>query len=473
MPPAYERELYFKYGTLEVGGNTEYHPHEWHHVRKAFDSGEFEVKFAVARSGMTEAEFAARCTAIESAARKPFQDLVVKQGTATLLSLKHSTNTALNTQPEIEKPGGELDTGRSRLYVFRLSYDLPADNAPTVGLRESGVAVKYLPSRRRHVTITGVWTANSGSDAMTAYDAGIAAYSTAALTALTGTYDKIEEDADHDYENKIVNFRQLYKERVADEGSSGTLNATNIKDQVLTMRRREEGPGDYVAEVEQVNRLVMLDVRYDCWIDKTLSTDLRGEWENIRGWVVEQVNALLAGGAVAITLEDFDENVDDNKFTVNLVCLGLSGGGMITNAVSIATQIDFGRVRVGIWDSEPISKYEYQGHATVMRSISQRFRVGSFLTEKQAAKHLLPPGTQGRPHLAPLGGTGSWSEESRVIRTSPLKIGVSDFGDPFFITDVEIDATYEYVKLKRSGAHSASSTGTGAGGRQVPRAITR
>ena len=88
---------------------------------------------------------------------------------------------------------------------------MPADNAPTVGIRESSVNIAYSPARKRQVTFTGVGTAISGTDARAQYESIISTYCTGILATFGGTYELGEEPLTQmDYEDKTISFTRVY-----------------------------------------------------------------------------------------------------------------------------------------------------------------------------------------------------------------------------------------------------------------------
>ena len=175
------REMYITYGAVMVGGiSTEYLLDGWtrHNVRDG--KGDSWIEFDCVVTSASSAGFAARCKAIERTFRTPRKDLVIVQNGVELHKAAHSdADGGFNTEPEIRKIGDVGDSGRSRRYTLRVSYETPADTASTSGLRESTVNVEYDAARIRTIRIAGTFTAVPGTTSARArYDAAIAAHVT-------------------------------------------------------------------------------------------------------------------------------------------------------------------------------------------------------------------------------------------------------------------------------------------------------
>jgi len=232
------RDLYIKYGDLELGGTTNQLLHDKFRFNVNADQASLSANFIV--TGVTEGAFASACSQAELLGRERWKDLLVKFGSTEFINLSQSANTGLDAEPSIVKVGGDFDTGRSREYRFTVGFGLPASWGTQSGRRQSSVSVSYTPSRRRSVTITGVYTAFGGLDASANYAASISAYATSVLSALGGTYNKIGENIARNETDKTVQFSQQYQEILFNEGDGILdLDAVTVQTRIRHIEKAE------------------------------------------------------------------------------------------------------------------------------------------------------------------------------------------------------------------------------------------
>jgi len=362
--PAVDRELAITYGSLSIGGSTDRLIDGYVRIEKAFATSSVEFDFVI--SATSEAAFATEISTVESALRTPFKDLLIEQGSSTILDLKPSTDTGLNTQPVIMKSEDIKNTGRSRKYTVRIDCEMPADNAPTSGIRESLVNVAYSPSRRRTVTISGVGTAIAGTDARAKYEAIIGTFCTSILTALGGTYELGEEPVtESDYEDKTIRFSRIYDELIYSQAGSG--DHASIVRQEIQITRSQVGPGDSKGS-SQVERLVNLACTYSAWIDKTVTQDLRGTWSSIKSWVYRQIQTTFASGSIAIIESSPSYDYDNNRITVTIQAVGSTGSLIIEYRETFKFSMISGIVLVPVWSGDMWDKYSYQGPRSIKKT---------------------------------------------------------------------------------------------------------
>lgn len=361
--PAVDRELAITYGAISIGGTTDRLIDGYVRIEKAFATASVEFDFVI--SATTEAAFATEISAVEDAFRIPFKDLLVEQGSSTILDLKPSTDTGLNTQPVIMKSEDIKNTGRSRKYTVRIDCEMPADNAPTTGIRESLVNVAYSPSRRRTVTISGVGTAISGTNARAKYEAIIAAFCTSILTSLGGSYELAEEPiTESDYEDKTIRFSRIHDEIIFTQAGYG--NHASIVRQEINITRSQVGPGDSGGPT--VERLVNLACSYSAWIDNTLDSDLRGIWKSIKNWVYTQIRLTFASGSIAIVESSPSYDFDNNRITVSIQAVGSTGSILIEYRETSKFSMMSGIVLVPVWSGNMWDKYAYQGPRQIKKT---------------------------------------------------------------------------------------------------------
>lgn len=455
--PAVTRELKITYGTLVVGGTTDRLIDSYIQHDKGYVTSSVEFSFVI--TAATAAAFKTEIDLVELALRTPRSDFKVELGVELLLDLTHSTNRGFNANPTILKRESIADTGRSRRYTARIEFGMPADNVGTSGRRDSTVNVAYSPSRRRRVTISGVYTAlPTATAARAAYEAAIAAYATAVLSALTGTYELAEEPtSEADDQNKTLTFTRVYDELIFSQ--AGAADDTAIVRQSLKIARQKVGPGDSPT----ATRLVILQATYECWIDKNITQDLTGKYASpIRGFIVTQAQSVLGGGSVALVDERPEFDFDDNRISVTMTLMGQAASGILEHRVTTEDSDQFGVVLVPAWTGDPLSKYRYDGAATKQRTKTTVTRVfGNVAGAPNVAAAAIGGGGQGPNQNKPAGGQQAAGAEAppanelttasmskRVTRT-PLRMGVDEF--QFDVTDFETVEVFEFYKPVTTG----------------------
>lgn len=354
-----------------------------------FERSSFEMTFVIAKT--TEALFAAEVAAVEAVFRMPRHDLIVTQGTNSILSWRHTTNTGFDSEPQIVKREDVAQTGRSRRYVVRILVGMPANNvgaaAGVDGQRDVQVNVYYSPARKRRITFSGTYTGvpTSGT-ARAKYEAQIAAYCAAALSSLGVSTSELAEEpvTNHNSTNKTISFTRVYDELIYSE--AGSASDAQIVRQSFRVARNRIGPGD----TPTANRLVELTASYDAWLDKDQTQDLRGKYSSIRTWMVQQAQTTLGGGQVALVSDHPDFDYVENKISSTMTLVGVSQGGVIENRVTHEDFDETGVVLVPVWDAgKPYSRYVYNGPAKKTRIVTMTYRVlggaGSGSSEPAAA----------------------------------------------------------------------------------------
>lgn len=449
--PSVAREIQITYGGFPVGGDTDRLIDDFIQHRVGKDVASVEFSFFV--QGDTSEDFASECLAAETAFRTPYQDLVVTFGGSVVLQLRQGSSSGLDAVPEIAKGEDEADSGRRRRYTVRIECGIPADTAGMAGRRESRIEVAWSASRRRTVTFSGVWTAVGSTDARSQYTSSSPAWRTAALSAIGGTYEIVEESVEPSTNDKTAAFRVVYKEILRAQSSAGT-NDTGIVDPVLTIRRLRSSPGD--ALTEGAVRLVELECRFECSVDHDVTGDLAGKWDAIRTWIVEQIQLHLEGGAFAVTSEapEFDEHA--HKIRAVITALGADDGSGRTaeSTIVVRDHHAVGKRLIPAWDGNPFARHIYPGPATITRTITRIERVLTGTIDAPSAAAgvaALAEQFMGPPHGGPNAtGGGRWIQIDADSAVTPLRIG----RDPWTmdVTEVTASITFEWATPVRIAA---------------------
>jgi len=446
------RELSITYGGTTFGGSSGREISNAIINTKKFQEASVEFDFYIYKT--TEAAFSTEITAVEDALRKPFQDLTITQGSTDIYTYKQSTNTGLDAQPEILKmePGA---TGRSRRYRARITVGLPANTTAELqsGLREHTVEVAYDPARIRTVTITGTVTAVGGSNARTQYESIFSALESSVFTALSiaaANRELIEEPvANHTYNTKTLTFRRVWRELIFSQGGA-SLDDAEIVRQILRIARKKEAPGD----TPETNRLVTLTLSYEAWIDKTVSTNLRGKYDGMRQWLITQLKDTLGGGSVALIEEIPEFSYDENRLSVTMVAFGTGPGALIEFRLSTEDDELFGIVLIPVWNGDPFGRYNFQGPGVRRRTITDTRRVlaggGGFVAGGP------------RPQIAQLGISSGFIWISTKKSTTPLRLGLP--GTQFDVNELMTVDVYEFANLVKPTPSGAPVATPGGGG---------
>lgn len=497
MPPP--RELSLTYAGITVGGSSARQITSHSSPIKQgddFEAGYFEFEFVT--TATSEAAFGSELSTLRTAFRTPRQDLVVTQGSTTTLSIKHSNNTGLDTFPEILKDGDPVrDTGRSRTFRVRISYGLPADTTNTNFRRTSAITVNYDASRRRTVTITGTYTANS-TDGTTAsfaqYSSNIATYAATVLagTLITGgTFEKIAEpDITRGETDKVMNFTVEYLEILYKQSLAAFDNA-NIVNPSMVVSREKEAPGDSLAgglsfssagpfvnvgntqagpsggSGGGVKRVTTFNLTYSCSVDSTLTVDLLSLWTGtIRPYLLQTANFVSDAGPVVIISEKFLPDLPGNQVGASMTFLAFpKDGTIIRQSIQAQDDLDTGVVDIGVYSKDPFEYYEFPGSAVRLRTVTEERDVMTTETDpnKIVAGLYAAPGST----VTGLEQSDKWVLKKRTPRAVSLRKGMDASGKVLGTTSssvnvatIVVDSVLQYRnKLKPSTANAGGITG--------------
>lgn len=382
---AVAREIEITYGSFLVNVANKRYIDGYIRLDTSQDEAQLEFDFVIVQA--TEADFVGEVAAVETAFSTPRKDLVITQGSETLLSLSHTANTGFNAEPKIIKAEDIADTGRSRRYTVRITFGLPADaRFVTSGRRDSTVEVFFKPSRRRRVSISGIYTALSGNDAKAQYDAAIVAYVSLVTAFLGGNFAPVPEEERYQYDDqiKVLNFTQVFEEIIFEESLSA-LDDPAITKQSLRIARNKVRPGDCLQRIVPgsgasgtVDRFIEMQVTYEAWIDHTVTTDLTGKYDStIRPFLLQQAFKVGGRGDIgALTQERPEFDLPDNRILCTMVVL-VPGGPILEKTCTTELGDDFGKVLVAVWADDPsgLTYYEYQGPRKFLQTLTETKRV--------------------------------------------------------------------------------------------------
>jgi hypothetical protein len=371
MAPAVARTLRITYGTFKVGGvtgtQTDYLIHG--PVKLGNSYQRFSIEFQVLVQNDTAATFATNCASLEAAYRIPRQLIKVEVEGTTPINLDPSSNTGFLAEPTCTKSGDpRADTGRSRLYNCSIVCQLPADLSGQSGRLDSTITLDLDPSKRRRITVEGVYTALSTNSASAQYEASIGAYCSSILSSFGGggSFDLVNEDEIPDDANKNCRFRRAYQQ-VLYASASGGLTHASIRNSLIVYAQSKPSPGD--SPGRGVVRLRGIQATITCNVDFSVSTSLKSLWDTaIRPYLLSEVQRVFAPSFVIIDDERFAPDFTQN-ILVGTMFLSLGGGATTLSYVKIESyDEDPGNLLQPAWDkASRYAKYLHDGIASLFR----------------------------------------------------------------------------------------------------------
>lgn len=492
-------ELTVTYNSVTFGGSGARQITDYTIEEMDFHTGAFEFEFIT--TAATDAAFATELNTVRETFRTPRQDLVVTQNASTILSRKQSNNTGLDTFPTIIKDGDPADTGRSRHFRVRVEYELPADVTSTSFRRGATVSVAYSLERRRTVTITGIYTANS-TDGTTTADAQYFAQIAAAETTLLNTVDSSvtwervgQPQVEYFETQKTCQFTRVYKE-VNIPQALGTTDDADIIDPHLDIAVQQIAPGDSIdapltfggggsgstvsgigpgsgghptvvagppmqggsgSGALPVRRPVQITVRYDAGINfSTVSNQaLQTKWTTtIRPWIIDRTKAFKVAGTLAVISETPAYEIYENHIAAEMSFIAYFDVQIIEQRVTYSESLSDGYSLHATTSKDPFSFYEYPGPS---------MRIATVVEER---KEILPGLMSSYGYYVRLagesGGPGAfanilgqkWRRLSREPEGMAVTQGLSG-GAPVVIGTAKIVSLFQFRNVKPPSTENA------------------
>ncbi len=355
------QELTVTYSGYAVGGSSGRILEAYHTFELGTITTAVEYSFIIPQVA-NAAAMAVAVAAAELAFNTPYAALTVVQSASTLLSLSHSASTGFNSHPRIIKTESLADSGNSRRYVVRIDFGMPATNFGTNYRQSSQVRVTYDPSRRRHLQITAVYTANGGTGSRAQALAAGPTYAGTVVTALTGTWEKTGESVENDDQDKIATWVRTYDELIFSD--AGSTDDTALNGGKLTVDRVKSAPGDFGT----TTRLVVLNLTYSAAVDWSVTTALSAKFDAIRAWIVTQIQTTLGTGTMAVTSETFTPDYPNNGISVKMTVEATSGSNIAEWSFETEDFVSEGGVLVSTWTGNKFDKFLFQGSADYVRT---------------------------------------------------------------------------------------------------------
>jgi len=441
MSAAIRRELSFTYNGLEVGGSSEkFQPTGYMRLGQGPEAASAEWEVLV--SSESESGFKGAVEEFEDAMSVPWKALVIKQGDSKLVDVSPDDATALNPVPFIMKVGDPGDTGRTRIYRCRLEWGSPAAyNEESEGLRNYDVEVLTDPAGIRTVNIVGTYTAVDSTRARAQFDAKIDAFQTSVLTAIgSGTFEQVADQSTHDTNDAALSFRRTLIEVIFDQGGGG-VDDSSIIGQVLQIATRTNTIEATSDDTFSTTPMADIVATYAATIDKDETTDLKSKWDDIEGFIIDEI-ASFFDGSVAVRSSEPRFFPDSNRIEATVVCMGVPVDTYVQARITWDDDHDFGMQLIHAWTGQPFSKFVYQGPGTYIRRIAidvvktgTHTKADAFAElEKVAGRESVDgvaPRTRngGQPHTSPQSpGAGAWYPVKRHGHADAYSFGVPGLG---------------------------------------------
>lgn len=492
------RELSGTYGSISFGGSTARQITGYSIEEASWDVSAFEFEFIT--TAADDSSFAAELATIRNAFRTPRQDLVVTQNGQNLVSWKQSNNTGFDANPRILKDGDPADTGRSRHFRVRIEFGQPADQISALNFRRfSNPSISYDPSRRRTVTITGAYTANSTdgtTGAHAQYRAQITAYgaSICSFYDSTATWEVVgEPNIERNDTDKVVTFTIIFRESIHNQSAKG-LDDPAIVDPEMTIVRERLAPGDSTTggftfgggggggqfstgsggvdtgvmvptsggtpgQTVTQKRPQRILLTYTCSIDQTKTKDIAGLWTStLRSFLIKEA-ATIAEDGVTLIKESPGFIPYGNKFQATMEFISYLGVTKFEQKIVVSDRIAYGRILAPVTSADPYAYYERPGPKLRQRTVNITFKqkVGS-ADPNAILDGLVEEAGASVSGLSPAEG---WMAVSSSPAVGNLVQGL-DGGDSSIYAEVTIERVAQRRnKVKASVANAGGVTGAG------------
>ena len=455
MPATVTREASVTYNGYVIGGaQTGRILRDLLVSEDGYESSTVECTFTIQEE--TVAAFVTACGLAEAAFHTPHADLSVA-GLGTK-SFSHSGRTGFNAIPSIVKFGHPSDSGLSRTYRARVEVGRPAD-AGSSGRRltRTSVNVEYGPQRRRTVTISGEWTGIGGSSARSTYEGQITSYGSSVTASLGGTYKLLSEpQTANDDANNVIRISIVYEEILFT--SVGGADA-DIRNESVILMRTDSQPGDTAVGGTAVIRLGTISVQYSAHVEKA-TTDIKGRWTSMKARLLALARTTYDLGGVIIVDESPNFDFTGNQFTATMTLTGLPGNKVVECRATTEYDFDEGIVLIPIWNGDKFGRYQYQGPASDIKTISiQQQVIGRQLRIKEFPDSFVDPNA----------GSGPFILKRTTFSAVPIKIGGARGNTSQELTILSETKVYERAKVVSPGGPAdVSSTAAFDGSSGTP-----
>lgn len=436
MSSTLTRGITLAYGSYTIGGSADAELHGA--VAMSWDYTTFTVSCTAVVFGTSDSTFVTNCQAIETAFRTPRQTLTLSIGSSTWRTFAPSSNTGFDAAPKIAQDLSQQSSTRVRYYQVSVTVGLPADLSGENALGWMTTTIETLPNDARVLSATGFYTASGANGAYTQCTTYIYTLIEAALTTLTGTWERTVNRISYERTDKRATFEIVYTELFYAQSSVAT-DDTDLK--LATLDFRLSKPG-YEIGANAVDRPRTFVLTYTAWVAK--ATDADTKWtETLRAWVYEKLATFTGAALNVVDDESFGVERMTNRITAVLTGRSYAGQGqLLAYTASVEFQRDWGWRTAPLWSGEPFDRDVIPGPQRLLRIRKQRFvtrgldasrRATRMTLEGEAARASLPmkiytlanmdASLAADPETPASGGKGGWLQLSAVSSVRPFLIG--------------------------------------------------
>ena len=350
------------YGGFTVGGSGNYELHNPYVIDKAFTS--LRLSFSVVVTASSHSGLKSASDALEDAFRKRDQNLTISLGGSSW-TYTFGSNILNTTATAVKSGDPQADRGVSRMYNCTVLGELPAEDQD--GLRDLQVGVRYEPGRQQFVSMTGTYTALSGTKALAKYKAEFDSEAATILTAIDGsaTWELVSEDVSRDRNDHVCTFSRQYAQLIYDQSSAGRDDDEIVAAQVVfTVLSSYPGDG-----AEGITRLHRVQAVYTAYADITENDNLREVADKAQKYLLKQFEAEFDPKVFAIedTRNAYEES--SKKFSLQVTLVFQTSNG--TNVVEITKGVSYREERMidytYVHDGDELSAYADPGWITLDR----------------------------------------------------------------------------------------------------------
>ncbi len=360
MPaPVVSRALKITYGSLVMGGATDYHIHGTTTLDKGYT--EQTLSFDIVCHDPSSSTFEAECQALEDGIRTPNLDLKAEFGSDSWFTLTHDGNTGMNAVGTCRKIGSPADSQLSRLYRCAITVQLPADEAGKNGRQSASIRVVQDATEILSVSVSAVYTAIAGSGSYAKATTNFPVYTATVKDDLGGTWDETSRAVyRYDTENKLCSAEAAYRQVIFGQSSGVLNNATLVGTNIIVSARRTSANAVPGANARPLTTVL---VSFATGVRKSQSTDLKSVWENTaRSYVLTVAESLSGVTALAVVTENPVYDPVDNRIHATMVCVG-SESNLIAATQNTGTVESPSAFYVDVANGDPWARDRHTGPA--------------------------------------------------------------------------------------------------------------
>jgi len=366
------------YGSLTLGGASNYEPHGQFTLTVSYDLLTISYPFVVTGSLTTAA------AALETALRVVGADLTLTWNGSSQ-SWKSSTGTGFNHRGRLEKPGNERDTRLTRYYLAVIEVELPADTGSQGGRKNARETIAYNRDRRRTLTLTGQYTGIAGTVSAAAnYAASIATYHAAVRSALGGEWDLVSERRAPNDEDSLLDYELVFEEVLFLQAAVTTNHATLVDPRlVITHSKSGSSAQSPSSDYATLTEPVRVTANYSTGVDQSVVTSTRAGLESVwssvgRPFVVGQIKAYLPGLELALVADAPVYDLRDGEISGSMELWGYAAAGpykILSRRFTVARGGRPSQVIIPVASGSPYAAHVAYGPAISTLTISDVYTV--------------------------------------------------------------------------------------------------